>query len=80
MSHGTMIGGHSWQKIRGKTVILSRVCKTCFEESDRPRPKKNIMMLIRMGFSYVASQFGSTIVDGPDFPDSETLVETANDN
>ena len=40
ISHGTMIGGHRWQKIRGKIVVLSRVRETRFEESDRPRPKR----------------------------------------
>ena len=38
-----MIGGHRWQKIRGKIVVLSRVRETRrgFKESDRPRPKEH---------------------------------------
>ena len=40
ISHGTMIGGHRWQKIHGKIVVLSRDCETHFEESDCPRSKE----------------------------------------
>ena len=34
-----MIGGHRWQKCRGKIVILSQVGETRFEESDHPHPE-----------------------------------------
>ena len=39
ISHGTMIGGHRWQKIRGKIVVLSRVREIRFE--DVPVPKEH---------------------------------------
>ena len=37
-----MIGGHRWQKISGKIVVLSRVRETHFEESQIvPVPKEH---------------------------------------
>ena len=48
IGHGTMIGSYHCQKNRGKTVILSRVSETHFEESnpDHPHPLvQNITVL-----------------------------------